>query len=145
MIGTADAAATAEVDQPGAASTSIDVEDNSMSSNLRLGVLSGAAALAAVASWTAGVHDVRAPEPATLTSALKADIGATAHVIYPESGDRATGWRFPPTYTTAGCTKYVSPNEPCASGSTVMPPGAILYGLTQVSTATGFRRCRCAW
>ena len=145
MIAAADAAAAAEVDQPGAVSTSADVEDNSMSCNLRLGVLSGAAALAAVASWTAGFHDVRAPQPATLTAPLGVSVGASATVIYIETQDRSTGWRFPPTYTTAGCTTNVHPNQPCASGHAVMSAGTLLYGLTQVSSPAGNRRCRCVW
>ena len=73
------------------------------------------AATVALASWIAGMREVRAPEPVILTQPLGNAIGGSAQGYYVSTGDPTYVFRFPITFVT--CSGPVATGKPCSTAA----------------------------
>ena len=113
-----------------------------MNNSLKFGLPPVAMVLAAVVSWTAGVHDARAPELPVLQASLCCTTGASATAKYPSTGQPTTAARFPASATTTGCTASMVTGMPCSTTS--LSSGSQVHGILTVNVNnTGIRKCAC--
>lgn len=75
-----------------------------------------AMAMAAAASWMAGVRDVRAPEPAILNGGLYG-YGTSAPAVYVATGRTTTGTRLSPTMQILPICRALATDAPCTTTS----------------------------
>ena len=114
-----------------------------MKTPLKFGLPLLAMTVEAIASCrAAGLHDVRAPEPATLNGTL-GGAGQASYAIatYVNSHVGTVAYRFPATPVTCAMYGWPMPQggEPCTPSGAV--PGTTLYGVILAMPAD--HTCRC--
>lgn len=110
-----------------------------------LATMIGVAMLAAAASWSFGVLDVRAPGPATL-NAPYSNYAQPAAATYQDGSGNTLGWGYPPTSTPIPsaplCAWQTVVGQPCNTAIT-SSTGTTLYGTVQAATTPSDPRPRC--
>ncbi len=89
--------------------------------------------------WAAMVHDVRAPEPVSLTGDLLNATGASAAAVWVAPDRATTAYRLPPTFVAAAFCAGVTKGIPCNDAA--LAAGLPLYGRVLMRPDGG---CRCA-
>lgn len=112
-----------------------------MKRTFRFGLAATTTALVALATWTVGLQDIRAPSPAVLTAGLGGSVGATATSRMLDDGSTETAYRFPTTLVTCSATVPVS--NPCTAGTTPLASGTTIFGTVYKGFMSGVWKCRC--
>ena len=97
----------------------------------RFASLAVVTAMAAAASWMAGVHDVRAAGPAELDGNLSG-YGSSAAGHYVATGRTFTGTRLPSTPQPFAICRALATDAPCMTGSAPALAGTLLWGKVKV-------------